>query len=105
MGIAELLMILVVVLIVYGPGKLPQVGAALGKGISEFKKAARDLEQSIHSEPEPPPPRLKPSPPATPIYARVAPDPSGGTGETVARNAPEEAAHVGSGEPPEQKQG
>lgn len=36
----ELLVILVAVLLVFGPGKLPEVGKALGKGLSEFKKVA-----------------------------------------------------------------
>jgi sec-independent protein translocase protein TatA len=35
----ELILILVVVLIVFGPGKLPEVGKALGKGLSEFRRA------------------------------------------------------------------
>ncbi len=36
----ELVIVLVVVLIIFGPGKLPDIGKALGKGISEFKNAA-----------------------------------------------------------------
>lgn len=36
----HLLIILVIVLIVFGPGKLPEVGAALGKAIQEFKRGA-----------------------------------------------------------------
>lgn len=35
----ELVLILVIALIVFGPGKLPEVGKALGRGITEFKKA------------------------------------------------------------------
>lgn len=35
----ELAMVLVVVLMVFGPGKLPEVGKALGKGIQEFRTA------------------------------------------------------------------
>ena len=35
----ELVIILVIILIIFGVGKLPQVGSALGKGISEFRKA------------------------------------------------------------------
>lgn len=42
-GIPELVLILVIALIVFGPGKLPKVGRALGDGISEFKKAAAGL--------------------------------------------------------------
>lgn len=40
-GWPEVLLILVIVLIVFGVGKLPQVGSALGKGIREFRKASR----------------------------------------------------------------
>jgi len=35
----HLLFILVIALVVFGPGKLPELGASLGKGIGEFKKA------------------------------------------------------------------
>ncbi|MFH0768255.1 MAG: twin-arginine translocase TatA/TatE family subunit [Chloroflexota bacterium] len=40
-GIWEILIILVIILIVFGVGKLPQVGGAIGKGIREFRKAQR----------------------------------------------------------------
>jgi len=39
LGIGELLVILVIVLIIFGAGKLPEIGGALGKGIKDFKKA------------------------------------------------------------------
>lgn len=44
-GLPELIVILVIALIVFGPGKLPQVGKALGSSIREFKKASRELEE------------------------------------------------------------
>jgi len=40
LGPMELVLILVIVLIVFGAGKLPQIGDALGKGIKNFKRAA-----------------------------------------------------------------
>ena len=40
-GVPELILILVVGLIVFGPGKLPEMGRSLGKGIREFRKASR----------------------------------------------------------------
>lgn len=40
LGWPEILLILAIILIVFGVGKLPQVGGALGKGIRSFKKAA-----------------------------------------------------------------
>jgi len=39
MGAPELIVILVVALLVFGPGKLPEIGSALGKGIRDFRKA------------------------------------------------------------------
>lgn len=39
LGVPELVIILVVALVVFGPGKLPELGGALGKGIRDFRKA------------------------------------------------------------------
>jgi len=44
-GIPELLIILVIVLIIFGAGKLPEIGGALGKGIKNFKKATREPDE------------------------------------------------------------
>jgi sec-independent protein translocase protein TatA len=49
-GWPELIILLVVVLIVFGPGKLPDIGNAIGKGVREFRKASTDLEESIRGE-------------------------------------------------------
>lgn len=38
-GVPELLIILVIVVIIFGVGKLPEIGSALGKGIKNFKKS------------------------------------------------------------------
>ena len=45
-GITELVLILVIVLIIFGAGKLPEIGNALGKGIQNFRKAAQDTEKN-----------------------------------------------------------
>ena len=50
LGFPELILILVIALIVFGPGKLPSVGASVGRAINEFKKASREL---INDENEP----------------------------------------------------
>ena len=60
-GIPELILILVVGLIVFGPGKLPEMGRTLGKGIREFRKASNALTAAINA-PEPPP--VQPTQPA-----------------------------------------
>ncbi len=41
-GMPELIIILVIILIIFGAGKLPEIGAGLGKGIKNFKKATKD---------------------------------------------------------------
>jgi len=41
-GVPELLIILVIILIIFGVGKLPDIGLALGKGIKNFKKSVSD---------------------------------------------------------------
>jgi len=46
-GVPELLLILALALIVFGPGKLPEVGKAVGKSLSEFRNASRELEQEL----------------------------------------------------------
>jgi sec-independent protein translocase protein TatA len=44
-GLPELIVILVIVLIIFGAGKLPQIGEGLGKGIRNFKKASQGKEE------------------------------------------------------------
>jgi len=41
-GLPELLIILVIILIIFGVGKLPEIGSALGKGIKNFKKSVNN---------------------------------------------------------------
>ena len=45
-GPTELIIILVIVIIIFGAGKLPEIGGALGKGIREFKHATKDIEEA-----------------------------------------------------------
>ncbi len=47
MGMGELLIILLVVLVLFGSKKIPDLAQGLGKGIREFKKAIRDVEEDI----------------------------------------------------------
>jgi sec-independent protein translocase protein TatA len=44
LGPMELTIILVIVLIIFGAGKLPEIGAGIGKGIKNFKKAVSETE-------------------------------------------------------------
>jgi sec-independent protein translocase protein TatA len=52
-----LVIVLAIVLIVYGPGKLPEVGSAIGKAMREFRKASTDMQDEIKrtTQPEPTP--------------------------------------------------
>jgi sec-independent protein translocase protein TatA len=47
-GLPELLVILVIVVIIFGVGKLPEIGSALGKGIKNFKKSMNGDNDSAH---------------------------------------------------------
>jgi sec-independent protein translocase protein TatA len=61
LGVPELLVILVIVLLLFGAGKLPAVGRQLGKGLRQFRKAQRevdavlnpDLDSLVRAEDEP----------------------------------------------------
>ena len=44
LGMPELILILVIVVIIFGASKLPELGAGLGKGIKNFKKATREAD-------------------------------------------------------------
>lgn len=46
-GMPELIIILVIALIVIGPSKLPDLARALGKGMAEFRKATREIKESL----------------------------------------------------------
>ena len=49
-GGTEFLVILVIVLIVFGPKRLPEFGRTIGKGLAEFKRASNDLRRSLEDE-------------------------------------------------------
>ena len=49
-GPFELILLLVIILVIFGPGKLPDIGNAVGKGIREFRKASSELEDSVRGE-------------------------------------------------------
>ena len=45
LGMPELVIILVIIVIIFGAGKLPEIGSGLGKGIKNFKKATKNEEK------------------------------------------------------------
>ena len=68
-GPGELILILIIALVVLGPGKLPDVAASLGKSVREFRKAASDVTDAARID----------APAATPVpptQAQAAPEPA-----------------------------
>jgi sec-independent protein translocase protein TatA len=49
-GMPELIVILVIALIIFGPRKLPELGKSLGKSIAEFKRASNELKSTLEEE-------------------------------------------------------
>jgi sec-independent protein translocase protein TatA len=49
-GMPEMIIILVVALIIFGPRKLPELGKSLGRSLNEFKKASNDLRNTLEDE-------------------------------------------------------
>jgi sec-independent protein translocase protein TatA len=50
LGVSEILLIMVVALIIFGPRKLPEIGRTIGKALAEFRKATDDLKSTIERE-------------------------------------------------------
>jgi sec-independent protein translocase protein TatA len=49
-GMPELIIILVIALIIFGPRKLPELGKSLGRSLNEFKRASTDLQNTLEQE-------------------------------------------------------
>ena len=49
-GGTELLVILVIALLVFGPRRLPELGRTIGRGLAEFKRASSELQRSLEEE-------------------------------------------------------
>ena len=49
-GMPEMLVILVIALIIFGPRKLPELGKSLGKSLAEFKRASNELKSTLEDE-------------------------------------------------------
>lgn len=64
LGMTEILMILVIILLVFGAKRLPEIGSAMGRGIREFKKSMREVTEDIDRPAPPAEPRRLQSPTA-----------------------------------------
>lgn len=72
-GAPELIIILVIALLILGPGKLPDVGASLGKSIREFRKASSDVQDAVKVDVDTSPLAATPVQPAPAPVADAAP--------------------------------
>jgi TatA/E family protein of Tat protein translocase len=74
-GFPELVVILIVALLVFGPARLPELARSLGKGLAEFRRASNDLRQSLLDASQEPP--RAPAPERAPAApAAAAPPPA-----------------------------
>lgn len=101
LGVPEMIFILLLALLIFGPKKLPEIGRTLGKGMSEFRKASNELTRSINAElsldedPTPAQPMRRTSPaipqdtqpratsPTSPLIAAVPPPAEPASAEPV----------------------
>jgi sec-independent protein translocase protein TatA len=86
-GFPEMLVILVVALIIFGPRKLPELGRSLGRSINEFKRASNELRSTLDDEIRA---EERKAPPAAALPPAISPTdpahlPSPAAPETVAR--------------------
>jgi TatA/E family protein of Tat protein translocase len=97
-GMTELLVILVVALIVFGPSRLPELARSLGRAMHEFRRASSDLRASFQDAIEPVPPK---PPAAAPGIAAPAAQPgpidspAAGAAPPAAIGAPSAPASAG----------
>jgi sec-independent protein translocase protein TatA len=63
-GATELIIIFVILLVMFGAKKIPELARSMGKATKEFKEAKSAFNEAIHSDPEPPKPPQQIAPPA-----------------------------------------
>jgi sec-independent protein translocase protein TatA len=50
LGVPEIIFILVLALLIFGPKRLPEIGRTVGKGLSEFRRASSEIQRTINAE-------------------------------------------------------
>ncbi len=89
-GPGELILILIIALVVLGPGKLPDVAASLGKSVREFRKAATDVSDAAKLD-APAPTPTPVAPPAAPAAPDAPPAEAGSTPPAAADAPPRDS--------------
>ena len=95
LGVPEILFILVLALLLFGPKRLPEIGRTLGKGLNEFRKASNELKRTLNTElaldeEE----QARPVRPTAPYPAAIAPALAAGHSEVASSLEPAEPGEV-----------
>jgi sec-independent protein translocase protein TatA len=91
LGMSEILMILVIALIIFGPRKLPELGKTLGQSLAQFRKASEDFKRQWEDEVEIEKRRLD-APPNPPVERPAHTEPVSTTVEDFATSEVEQSA-------------
>ena len=81
-GPFEIILILLVILLLFGAKRIPEIARGLGKGIREFKDATNDIKRELETSDPPPPRQIPQAPtpvqaqPSQPVATEVAPPPA-----------------------------
>ena len=71
----ELVIIFLVILLVFGAKRIPEIAQGLGKGIREFKDATQDIKREMTTTPPPPQQQIPQAPAAPPVYTAPVSEP------------------------------
>src|SRR6185437_8406031 len=93
LGMPEILIILVIALIVFGPRKLPELGKTLGQSLAQFRRASEDFKRQWEDEVAVERQRIEAPPPAPAEYASD-PAPESASVEQVHASAPVEPSQI-----------
>lgn len=93
-GLSELIIILIIALLVFGPEKLPELAKTLGRGIAQFKRASAEIQEELQTEFDLEEEARPPEPPAAQTAGTDKPKPPGPEGGV---NTPGQAGETGSG--------
>ena len=103
LGVPELIFIMVLALLIFGPKRLPEIGRTIGRGMSEFRKASNDLKRTINVElalDEQPAPPVEPYRSSPQLDAMRAPRSTAPAAPLDDRPDPEPEPLLGSPAPP-----
>ena len=93
LGMPEILMILVIALIIFGPRKLPELGKTLGQSLAQFRRASEDFKRQWEDEVEMEHRRIEPPSPA-PVEHDSYSAPASAASEEIKTSEPEQSSHI-----------